>query len=79
VVVNLDLRVPLFLGELYEEYIKLRTSLDEKELGYGMVCYSLKKPKFQQLLNYLEKNPALGTSFMYDCTLQALLSNFDEL
>lgn len=57
----------------------MKTTFDEKELGYAFVCYALKRDKIEELLAKLDTEPEKGTSFMYDCLLQTLLSNFDAL
>lgn len=48
-------------------------------MGYAFVCYALKREKVEALLTRLDNEPEKGTSFMYDCLLQTLLSNFDML
>jgi hypothetical protein len=78
-VTKLDKKIPDFMLELFTEYRKLVPELGEKELGFGLVCCCLNKSKFEEQLLYLEKNPKFGTEFMYDCLMQSLLSNFEEL
>lgn len=79
VVSNLGLKVPTYLSDMFDDFKKLRTTLNEKELGYAFVCYCLKREKIEELLTQLDNESEKGTSFMYDCLLQALLSNFNAL
>lgn len=57
----------------------MKPVFNEKELGYAFVCYALKREKIEELLVKLDNEPEKGTSFMYDCLLQTLLSNFEPL
>jgi hypothetical protein len=67
------------MNEYFDEYLKLKNSLNEKELGLAFICYSLKKDKFVQLINKLDGEPEKGTTYMYDCLMKAILANFDIL
>ncbi len=75
----MDNYVPSFMNEYFDEYLKLKNSLNEKELGLAFICYSLKKEKFVQLINKLDGEPEKGTTYMYDCLMKAILANFDIL
>jgi hypothetical protein len=57
----------------------MKPVFNEKELGYALVCNALKRDKVEELLLRLDNEAEKGTSFMYDCLLQTLLSNFDAL
>lgn len=54
----------------------MKPELNERELGYAFVCFAHKREKIEELLEKLDKEPEKGTSFMYDCLLQTILSNF---
>lgn len=79
IVRSLDTTVPAYLADLLDEYRRLRPDFNEKELGYAFVSYALKRDKVEELLLRLDNEPEKGTSFMYDCLVQTLLSNFDAL
>lgn len=79
IVKNLDNIVPAYLSDLFDEYRRMKPDFNEKELGYAFVCYALKRDKVEELLLRLDSQAEKGTSFMYDCLLQTLLSNFDAL
>lgn len=79
IVKSLDTIVPVYLSELFDDYRKMKPAFNEKELGYAFVCYALKRDKIEELLVRLDNEPEKGTSFMYDCLLQTLLSNFEAL
>jgi hypothetical protein len=67
------------MNEYFDEYLKLKNSLNEKELGLAFICYSHKKDKFVQLLNKLDAEPEKGTTYMYDCLMKSILANFESL
>lgn len=67
------------MADLFDEYRRMKPAFDEKELGYAFVCYANKRDKVEQFLARLDSQPEKGTSFMYDCLLQTLLSNFEAL
>jgi hypothetical protein len=79
IVRSLENTVPAYLADLFDEYRRLKPAFNEKELGYAFVCNALKRDKVEELLLRLDNEPEKGTSFMYDCLLQTLLSNFDVL
>lgn len=47
IITNLDTTVPVYLCEMFEDYRKLRSNLNEKELGYAFVCNTLKREKIE--------------------------------
>jgi hypothetical protein len=55
IVQSLETIVPSYLSDFFDEYRRMKPILNEKELGYAFVCYSLKRDKIEELLMKLDK------------------------
>lgn len=55
IVKNLDHFVPQYLADYFEDYRKMKPELNERELGYALVCFAHKREKIEELLEKLDK------------------------
>ena len=75
VVMNVNNKLPVFVSQLFDEYEKIQTKLEPKEIAISLIVYCNDVEKFLSILRLLKTEPEKIILTTFECAIKALRLN----